>query len=157
MFKRNHTATPSLNERPCIQQVQYWINIDSFNQFYPGTDVTRIIEDAARQWNWAGGSRRVLDNMGTTSESGCGLFGTNSDNISAAPGCPGGNCTVCATTALCWGGTFNNWEITVYPDACSGGIWPTIAPGFTDLETIVLHEFGHAQLGTGHIDPSATH
>ncbi len=130
-----------------ISENQYKIDINSFNQFY-SVDVTRILEDAARQWTAEGSSRSVLENIGTTTSDACG-FGAGNNNVWASAGCPGGDCSTCALETDCG---FGNWTIQFFPQSC-GGLTATQVQHGVDLQSMAMHEFGHA-LGLQHEDPN---
>lgn len=67
----------------------YYIDVNSFDsRFPPNTYPERIIEDAARHWNWAGGSRRVLDYVGQADRSTAFCDDVAIDNVGDTNCCP---------------------------------------------------------------------
>ncbi len=143
-----------------IASVPFYINAQSFDSAFPDYGAERIIEDAARQWNWAGGSRFALDYVGTTTidpDGGCPLAsdGGSFNIIYAQPG-PGivnGNGGYNAYTIPC-GANGTQFAIEVFPQQ-PPYLTDNETAGQIDLQTIVQHEFGHA-LGWGPIHPDPT-
>ena len=154
-------AAAQCNVPGAICQVPYYIDVQSFDNLFPAnTAPERIVEDAARQWNWAGGSRDALDYVGSTTndtnsaDGGCPYDsnGNNYNVIYATPSLSGGGW--CAYTTPCqqsW-----HFSIQVWPQDCAGmQITDNATAGEVDLQNVVEHEFGHA-LGLKHQDPPQT-